>query len=163
MSNIRRPFISCIGVPGTGSLIQCVNGREPQIQELSCWDIYGIFGEVHPTARVDIPYRTVREFFTEYISENGRRKQIIGELFINGSVQFMDLLKYGVGDCRILSIVGLMLSPKGGALVPMEILVPVPLVPALSLETRVVYFLIPQSIGVENGVDQSIPVLLIFH
>ena len=49
--------------------------------------------EVYPTERVEIPDGTVGEFFTEYLSENGRRNQIIGELYINGSVQFIGLSK----------------------------------------------------------------------
>ena len=46
---------------------------------------------MHPYACIDIPSGTVGEFFAEYISENGRRNQIIGELSINGSVQFIGI------------------------------------------------------------------------
>ena len=55
----------------------------------------------------------------------------------------LDFLKYGVADCRILSIYGLVLRPQGGEVVPMGILVAVPLVPLLSLEAGVEDLLIP--------------------
>ena len=55
----------------------------------------------------------------------------------------LDFLKYGVTDCRILSIFGLALRQQGGALVPMLILVMLPMVPVLSLEAEVEDFLIP--------------------
>ena len=48
---------------------------------------------MHPTACIEIPAGTVGEFVTEYFSENGRRNRIIGELSINGSVQFIRLSK----------------------------------------------------------------------
>ena len=72
MGDIYRPSNYGNGGPETGAFIQCVNDIEIQIHELSCWNIYGICREVHPTARVDIPAGTVREFVTEYLSENGR-------------------------------------------------------------------------------------------
>ena len=40
-----------------------------------------MFREVHPTAHVDIPEGTVRDFVTKYLSENGRHNQIISEFF----------------------------------------------------------------------------------
>ena len=44
---------------------------------------------MHPYACIEIPAGTAGEFVTDYISENGRRNQIIGELPINGIVQFI--------------------------------------------------------------------------
>ena len=49
----------------------------------------------------------------------------------------LDFLRSGVADCHILSIFGLTLRPQGAAVIPTEILVPVPLVPSLSLEAGV--------------------------
>ena len=60
----------------------------------------------------------------------------------------LDFLKYGVADCCILSIYGITLRPQGGIEAPMEILVLIPLVTELSLESRVEYLLIPLWIGV---------------
>ena len=60
----------------------------------------------------------------------------------------LDFFKYGVVDCRLLSISRLMLRPQRGAVAPMKFLVMVPLVPALSLKVGVGDFLIPLSIGV---------------
>ena len=48
---------------------------------------------MHLYARIEIPDVTVGEFFTDYISENGRRNQIVGEISINGSVQFIEIYK----------------------------------------------------------------------
>ena len=55
----------------------------------------------------------------------------------------LDFLKYEVADFRILSIFGLTLRPQSGAVVPMGILIPVPLVPLPSLEAGVENLLIP--------------------
>ena len=49
----------------------------------------GIWHKVHTTACVEIPYGTVGEFVTNYLRNNQRRNQIIGELSINGSAQFI--------------------------------------------------------------------------
>ena len=86
MRDILRPSNSGNRGPDTGTFIQCVNGREPQIHELWCWDIDRICRKVHPAARVEIPAGTVREFVTDYLSENEKRNYIIGEFPINGSV-----------------------------------------------------------------------------
>ena len=43
------------------------------------------------TAHVEIPDGIFEEFVTYYLSENGRRNHIIGEISINGSVQFIGL------------------------------------------------------------------------
>ena len=51
----------------------------------------GIYREVHPTACVDIPYGTVGAFVTNYLAENGRLVEIIGEISVNGNVQFLGL------------------------------------------------------------------------
>ena len=69
----RRSSNSGSGVTETGASIQCVNDRDPQIPELWCWYIERIYLNVHTTACVEIPYETVEEFVTEYLSENGWR------------------------------------------------------------------------------------------
>ena len=91
MGNICRTSKYGSRVSETGAFIQCVNGREPQIHELWCHGIYGIFCKVHPYARIEILDGTVGEFSTDYISENGRRNKVIGKISINGSVQFIGL------------------------------------------------------------------------
>ena len=78
MGDIRSPSNSSSGGKETGACTQCVNGREPQIHELRCHGIDWIYREVHTYALIEIPTVTVGEFVTEYISENGRRNQIIG-------------------------------------------------------------------------------------
>ena len=91
MGNIHRPSNYGGRGPETGAFIQCINGLDPQIHKLLCWDINRICLEVHPTACVMIPTGINREFVTEYLSENGWRYQIIGEFSINRSVQFIEI------------------------------------------------------------------------
>ena len=91
MGNILNPHNSGGGGPETGTLIQCVNSRDPQIHKLCFWVIDRIYHEVQLTARVKIPSGTVGEFVPDYISENGRRNKVIGKISINGSVQFIGL------------------------------------------------------------------------
>ena len=91
MGDICSPSNSSSRGPDTGAFIQCINGRYSQIHEFWCWDIYGIFREVHPTSRVEILDRTVGYFFTKYLSKSGQHNHIIGELLINGSVPFIGL------------------------------------------------------------------------
>ena len=49
----------------------------------------GIIHDVHPTAQVEVPARTVEEFVNDYLAENGRRIQIIEQISINNSIQFL--------------------------------------------------------------------------
>ena len=105
MGNMCRHSKSSSRGPETGAFILCFNGRDPQIYELWCWDNDGIFREVHPTARVDILAGTVREFVTKYLSENERCYQIIDELLIYGSVQFIGLSQiWGSGLLHIVNL-----------------------------------------------------------
>ena len=105
MGNICRLSNSGSEGPETGIFIQYVNGREPQIHKFWCCDICRIFREVHSIARMDIPDGTNGEFVTDYLSENGRHDQIIGELFTNGNVQFIGLSKiWGSGVLYIFNI-----------------------------------------------------------
>ena len=45
--------------------------------------------EVHSIARVEVTYGTVGEFVANYLSENGRLIDTIGQISINDSVQFL--------------------------------------------------------------------------
>ena len=85
------------GGPETGAFIQCINGREPQIHVLWCHGIDRICHKVLPYQRIEIPDGTVGEFVTDYISKNGRRNQIIGELSINGSVKLIRISEIWIG------------------------------------------------------------------
>ena len=88
IGTIHRPSYSGSSGTDTTAFIQCINVRDPQINEFWCQDLYRICHEVNPTAYVEIPDGTFREFVTKYLAENGRWIQIIGELYVNGSVQF---------------------------------------------------------------------------
>ena len=70
-------------------VIQCVDGREPQIHELWCLDLYNTTHEVHPTGCVEVIYGTVGDFVTNYLAENECRIHIIGQLSVNDSVYFL--------------------------------------------------------------------------
>ena len=71
--------------------IQCVDGRETQINELWFLDLYGIIRKVHLTACVEVPSETVRYFVTNYLDENGCQIETIGQLSVNDSVQLLGL------------------------------------------------------------------------
>ena len=71
------------------AFVQCVDGREPLIHEVWSQGLYNITCKVHPTALVQVIAGTVGEFATNYLTENGRRFQIIRQLSINGSVQLL--------------------------------------------------------------------------
>ena len=54
--------------------------------------------EFHPIAQVYVGGGTVGQFLTDYLSENGRRITILGQISINGSVKLL-----GIPDFNITS------------------------------------------------------------
>ena len=98
MGTICRPSDYGSGCTGTTAFIQYTNGRDPQINKLWCQDFDGIFREVRPTERVDILDGTVGYFVTNYLAENGCQIRIIGEISVNGSVQFLGLSNQAWGS-----------------------------------------------------------------
>ena len=97
MESIRWP-----SSPGSGStkdtaFIQYVDGRQPHIHEVWSLGLDGIIYEVHPTAQEEFIAGTFREFLIDYLAENGRRIQIIGQLSINDSIQFLGVLDQSQG------------------------------------------------------------------
>ena len=93
MGDIRKPYDSSSGDPETGAFIQCVNGIESMINKLWCNGIDRLCREVHPKVRIEILAGTIRELVTEYLSANGLRNRIIGELYINECIQFIRISK----------------------------------------------------------------------
>ena len=91
MGTICRPSDYGSGFTDTTAFIQCINGREPHINKLWCLGLNGVFCKVHTFVRVEIPSGTVGEFVTDYLAENGRLVEIIGEISVNGNVQFLGL------------------------------------------------------------------------
>ena len=69
--------------------ILLVDGREPQIHEVWSLGLDGIVRKVHPAARVEVVSGTAGEFLNNYLAENGCIIQIIEQLSINDSVQFL--------------------------------------------------------------------------
>ena len=51
----------------------------------------GITCEVHPTAQVNSDAGFVGEFFSDYLTESGCRVPIIGQISINGSVEYLGI------------------------------------------------------------------------
>ena len=92
MESIRRHSNPSSCSTKDTAFVQCVDGREPQIHELWSLDLYRIIRKVHPTARVEVISGNVRKFVTNYLAENGRIIQTIGQLSINDSVQFWGVL-----------------------------------------------------------------------
>ena len=72
-------------------LIQCVDGRVPQI--LKVWSIgsNGMLREVRPTEQVDVSAGTVGQFLTNYLAENGRIIRILSQISIDESVKFLGI------------------------------------------------------------------------
>ena len=89
MGTIRRPSDSGSRVTEATSFIQCINGREPQIHDLWYMDLDGISCKVHYSALLKFPAGTIGEFVTDNLAENGSRIDIIGQLYVNDSVQFL--------------------------------------------------------------------------
>ena len=56
--------------------------------ELWYHGLYGISRDVHPTARVKITPGTDGKFIMEYLTTDGWRIRIIGQSYVNVSVQF---------------------------------------------------------------------------
>ena len=98
MGTIYRPSYSGSGGTEATAFIQCINGREPQIHELWCLCLDRICRKVHSTAYVEVPAGTIRYFVTDYIAKNGRQIPIIGQLSVNGSVQFLGLTDQAWGS-----------------------------------------------------------------
>ena len=98
MESIRIPSDPGSGINEATAFIQCVDGWESQIHEVKCMDLDNISHEVHPTDWVEVISGTVGEFVTDYRAENGRRIQIIGQLFVNNSVQFWGVPGKGGGS-----------------------------------------------------------------
>ena len=81
--------------------IRRVDVRELQMHEIWCLGSDGITCEVQATARIDVCAETVGQFATKYITENGRRIPIIGQISINGSVKLLGIPDY-VWVCGLL-------------------------------------------------------------
>ena len=70
--------------------------------------------KVHPTAQVEVTDGTVGEFVTNYLDKNGRRIQIIGQLSVNDSAQFLGVPdQVGGVDCRLFATCGIASRPQG--------------------------------------------------
>ena len=86
---IRRPLDYGTGSADGTDFIKCIDGQESQIHEFWCLGLDRIIRKVHPTVQVEVNSRTVGDFVTNYLAENGRRIKIIGQLYTNDSVQFL--------------------------------------------------------------------------
>ena len=110
MGTIHRPYDS--GSRGTEvtAFIQCINGRDPQIDELWCLGLDGIICKVHPTAHAYVTDGTVRDFFTYYLAENECKIDIIGKISVNDRVQFLGFSEKAWGSglpfiCNLLALI----------------------------------------------------------
>ena len=93
VGSIRRPYNSSSRDEDRTECIQCVDGREPQINEFLTFSKYNVMCEDHPTAQVDVSSGFVREFATHYLTPSCRGIPIFGVNSNNGSIQW-----FGVPD-----------------------------------------------------------------
>ena len=99
MGSIYWPSNTGIRSTDETTFIQCVDDQEPNIQKLRCLGLDNITKDVHSTAQVEVVSGTMGKFTIDYLSENGRSIQIIRQLSINDSVQFLRIPDFvgGIG------------------------------------------------------------------
>ena len=91
MGSIHRPLDSVSGITEAAASIKFVDDLKPYIHALWCMGFNGIIHEAHTTARVEVTAGTVREFMTDYLSENGGQIKIVGQLSVNNSAKCLSL------------------------------------------------------------------------
>ena len=103
MGSIHQP--SDYGRVGTEDIdfIRCVEIRDPQLHGMWCLGSDKITRKIHPTARLEVGNGTLGLFTNNYLDENGRRIPVIGQLSINGSVQFLGIPNF-FGNSGLLFI-----------------------------------------------------------
>ena len=69
---ISWPSDSCCGDSDRFHFICCVDGREPEVNEVWILGEDGVTLEFYPTAQVDVGAVIVGDFATHYINENRR-------------------------------------------------------------------------------------------
>ena len=79
------------GVADISKFIRCVDGREPEVNEVWILGEDGVTPEVHPTAQVDIDAGVVCKFATNYLNENGFETSIFCKKIMNGSFEFISI------------------------------------------------------------------------
>ena len=68
-----------------------MDGREPQIHEVWDFGSDGITREVHPTEQLDVGAGVVGELLSDDLTESRRRVPILGQISINGSVEYLGI------------------------------------------------------------------------
>ena len=115
MGYIRRSSDSSSRGTLDTKFIRCIDCREFQMHKLWCLGLDNITRKVHPTAQVKVGAGTVGYFNTNYLAENGRIIPIIGQISINGNVQFLGIPNFsGEVDCRLLKKCKTPLCPLAG-------------------------------------------------
>ena len=59
------------------------------MHEVWCFGSNSSTREFHPAAQVYVGAGAVGQFLSNYLTENGRIIPILGQIFINGSVEYM--------------------------------------------------------------------------
>ena len=98
MGSIRQPLNPSSGSTKETAFIQCIDGQDPHIHVLWCLGLDKTSREVLPAEQVEVIAGTVGEFVTNYPSENGCRIQIIGQISVKDSVQFLGVPGHGGGS-----------------------------------------------------------------
>ena len=94
VGSILRPSDSGSGDSEGSKFIRCVNGREPQIDEVWAFGENGVTYEVHPTARVDVGSRVVGEFSSNYITGIRRRIPLLNRFPLMDVLNIWAFLTY---------------------------------------------------------------------
>ena len=114
MGSIRRPTNPGSRSTEDTAFIQCVDGRDTQIQEWWCLGLDNITQEFHPTAQVEVVSGTVGEYTINYLAENGLIIPFMGKIPINDSVQFLGIPDFvGVSGLSFLPNLKYTSEPTG--------------------------------------------------
>ena len=85
----RWPSDSGCGVADRSKFIRCVDGRDPEANEVWILGEDDVTPGIHPTARVDVEGGFFYKFSTNYLTENGFKTSIFCKKSINGIFEFI--------------------------------------------------------------------------
>ena len=102
MSDIKRPYDYGDWDTDIRVFIQCANDRDTMDHKLWSFGLNVLVYDVHPTAWVDIPTGTGGEFIVEYCTIDRRLYVIIGQYYVNWSIQVTEISKT---SCSILTYI----------------------------------------------------------
>ena len=127
VGSIRQNSDSGSGDEDGTEFIQCVDGRDIEINEFWTFRKDGVTHELHPTAEVDTSAGFVGEFTTNYLTKSWIRVSMFGVNSINISVQWLGVPKFLRTDGPPWTDYGIFVLTgieSIGDIVPLVVLVP---------------------------------------